>query len=65
MEPTKVTVDLDRKRVIIETDMEPTFERSSTGKSILIASTHGIIKTGAVFQGEQVRIGLNVFIPVR
>ena len=41
--------------------MNPPVE-SKTGKSLVIATTHGIVKTGVVVDGKEVSMGVNVFL---
>lgn len=36
---------------------------SASGKSLVVASTRGNLKTDTLYQGKPVTIGLNVYIP--
>jgi hypothetical protein len=56
-----LTVKVDGKRLIVEIDLqEPT--RSASGKTLVVASTHGNVVTSAMVQGKPVTIGLNAYI---
>jgi hypothetical protein len=35
---------------------------SASGKTLVVASSHGIVKTGAMINGKPVQVGLNCFI---
>lgn len=37
-------------------------ELSGSGKSFLLATTRGIAKTGVQYEGQELEMGLNVFI---
>ena len=37
---------------------------SGSGKSLVVASTHGIVTTSALVQGKPVKLGVNAFIAV-
>jgi hypothetical protein len=39
-------------------------EKSSTGKTLAVATTHGNVKTALTVNGKQVVIGVNAYIPV-
>jgi hypothetical protein len=46
--------------LIVEVEVEP--YRSASGKSLVIASTHGNVKTGCIYEGKEVTIGLNAYV---
>ena len=49
------------KLLIIEIELEsPTL--SSSGKSMVVASTHGFVKTSAVVDGKEVSLSINAII---
>jgi hypothetical protein len=58
----KVTVDEKRNKLVIEADIQ-TPAPSKSGKTLIIASTGGNLKTDQKFQGKQVVVGLNVYVP--
>jgi hypothetical protein len=54
-------VEIKNKKLYIEIDLEePT--RSSSGKTLVVASTHGNTVTTAEVNGKPVTIGLNAYI---
>ncbi len=54
-------VELKDNKLFIEIDMEkPT--KSSSGKTLVVASTHGNIVTNVEVEGKPVTIGLNAYI---
>jgi len=54
-------VEIKENKLLIEIDLEkPT--PSSSGKTLVVASTHGNIVTGAEVDGKPVIIGLNAYI---
>jgi hypothetical protein len=55
----KVTVR--GETLVIEIEMQ-TPERSKSGKSMLVASSKGIVKAGVQVQGKELKIGVNAFI---
>ena len=55
----KVTIE-GKELVIRVTLQEPT--PSATGKTLVVASTHGNIATAATVNGQPVVIGLNAYI---
>jgi hypothetical protein len=38
---------------------------SASGKTLVVASTRGNVKTGVMVQGKEITIGLNAYIPAR
>ena len=54
-------VEIKDKKLYIEIDLEePT--RSASGKTLVVASTHGNTVTTAEVNGKPVTIGLNAYI---
>ena len=54
-------VEIKNKKLYIEIDLEePT--RSSSGKTLVVASTHGNTITTAQVNGKPVTVGLNAYI---
>ncbi|HEY5534835.1 MAG TPA: hypothetical protein VIL99_07885 [Ignavibacteria bacterium] len=50
----------DKKLIIIIDLQEPT--PSASGKTLVVATTHGNVKTECVIDGKEVVIGLNAYI---
>jgi hypothetical protein len=59
-----VTVKIDEKRnlMMIELPMQPPTQ-STSGKTLLIASTRGFASTTATLNGKPVSISINATIP--
>jgi hypothetical protein len=57
-----VKVDAKRKKIVIEADIE-TATPSSSGKSYVIASTRGNLRTAELVNGKPLTVGLNCYIP--
>ncbi|MDR3553667.1 MAG: hypothetical protein P4L55_02815 [Syntrophobacteraceae bacterium] len=56
-----MTVEIRDNKLFIEIDLEePT--PSSSGKTLVVASTHGNTVTTALVNGKPVTIGLNAYI---
>ncbi len=54
-------VEIKDNKLFIEIDLEkPT--RSSSGKTLVVASTHGNMVTTAQVDGKPVTVGLNAYI---
>lgn len=54
-------VEIKNNKMIIEIDMqEPS--PSSSGKTLVVASTKGNVKTGCMVAGKEVTLGLNAYI---
>jgi hypothetical protein len=54
-------VKIEDKKLIIVIDLqEPT--PSASGKTLVVATTHGNVKTECVIDGKEVVIGLNAYI---
>ena len=57
----KVTVEGDYLVIRIPAAKNP--PPSKSGKSLMVASTQGIKRTGCQFNGAELSLGLNAFIP--
>ena len=56
-----VTIDEKARTLTVVVDLqEPT--RSASGKTLVVASTHGNVVTTATVQGRPVTLGLNAYI---
>jgi len=55
------TVEIDEKILVIRLSLQKPM-RSSTGKTLVIASTHGTVPTEARHEGKQVSINVNAFV---
>ena len=60
----KVTVDDKKKILIIELPYEDNPRPSSSGKSMIVATTRGSVQTMTKFQGKNLTVGVNVYIPI-
>jgi len=58
----KVKVDEKAGKLFIELDLD-TPTPSSSGKTLVVASTRGNLKTDAKVNGKTVTLGLNAYIP--
>jgi hypothetical protein len=54
---------IENNRLIIEIEMNKEPELSKTGKTLVVASSHGNKPTTAKVNGKNVVIGLNAYIP--
>ena len=55
-------VEIKGNKLVIEIDMETPPKVSGSGKSLVVASTHGNVTTTATVQGKAVTIGVNAYI---
>ena len=49
--------------LVLRVPMNPTPVRSSTGKTLVVASTYGNKETDCVVDGKKVVVGVNAYIP--
>ncbi len=56
-----MTVEIKNNKLYIEIDLEKPV-RSSSGKTLVVASTRGNVETTAEVDGKPVTIGLNAYI---
>jgi hypothetical protein len=54
-------VEIKENKLLIEIDLEKPAP-SSSGKTLVVASTHGNIVTSAEVDGKPITIGLNAYI---
>jgi len=60
-----VNARIEGNKLIIEIEMNQQPEISKTGKTLVVASSHGNKATTAKVNGKNVVIGLNAYIPVK
>ena len=56
-----IQMSVKGKELIITVDLSQKYGRSSSGKSITIASTEGNI---SVPEHEEIKVGINVYVPL-
>jgi hypothetical protein len=56
---------IEGTKLIVEIELNPQPEASRTGKTLLIASSHGNKSTQAKLNGKNVVVGLNAYIPIK
>lgn len=55
-------VEVINNQLVITMPIDPNPQPSSTGKTLLIASTHGSIKSGIQVSGKELTISVNAYI---
>jgi hypothetical protein len=60
--PKKLTASIEGDYLVIRVPLNPTPVRSATGKTLVVASTHGNKQTEVEIQGQPVFLGLNAYI---
>jgi hypothetical protein len=60
--PKKLTAVIEDEFLVIKVPMNPTPVRSATGKTLVVASSHGNKETEAQVQGQPVFVGVNAYI---
>jgi len=55
-------VTIENGELVIRTPIAQNPEPSSTGKTLVVASSRGNVKTDALVKGQQVVVGLNAYI---
>lgn len=58
-------VTIENNEITIKVPLSTNPQPSSTGKSLMLYSSGGIIKTDTIYKDRQVSVGLNVMISVR
>lgn len=58
-----IKVTIKGTKLLLEADLEAGVP-SKTGKSLVVASTRGYLRTEAKVDGKPITIGFNAFIPV-
>jgi hypothetical protein len=53
---------IEGKKLIVEIDLNEQPTRSASGKTLVVASSHGNMVTAATVNGKPVTIGLNAYI---
>ena len=56
-----MNVKVEKDKLVIELTLEEPW-KSSTGKTLLVASTHGVQRTTARFEGKPISIVVNAFV---
>lgn len=56
-----ITATIKGKKLIVEADLEDA-RPSASGKTLVVASTHGNQPTSAVVNGKPLIVGLNAYI---
>jgi len=59
-----MTATIEGNELVIRIPTQPPTP-SATGKTLVLASTHGNVKTNVLVQGKPVTIGLNAYISAR
>jgi hypothetical protein len=57
-----LTAAIEGEYLVIKVPLNPTPVRSATGKTLVVASTHGNKETDVQIQGQPVFLGLNAYI---
>lgn len=57
-----MTAEIKGNKLIITIDMNPTPVPSASGKTLVVASSHGNQQTTATINGKPVIVGLNAYI---
>jgi hypothetical protein len=60
--PKKLTASIEDGFLVIKVPMNSTPVRSATGKTLVVASTHGNKETEVQVQGQSVFVGVNAYI---
>jgi hypothetical protein len=55
-------VKVEKGELVIRIPLNPVPTPSATGKTLVVASTHGNTRTDLLIDGKQVTIGLNAYI---
>ena len=60
-----MNVTIENNQLVIKVDLEKSPSLSSTGKSLVVASTHGFFKPALTWLGKPLSISLNVIVPAK
>ena len=60
-----MTARIEVNKLIVEIELKQSPETSRTGKTLVVASSHGNKTTQAKINGKNVVVGLNAYIPVK
>jgi hypothetical protein len=56
---------IEGNKLIVEIDLNPEPAASKTGKTLVIATSHGNKTTEAKLNGKNVIVGLNAYVPLK
>ena len=56
---------IEGNKLIVEIEMNKEPETSKTGKTLVVASSHGNKTTQAKVNGKNIVVGLNAYIPIK
>lgn len=59
----KVIIDEKKMELTVTLPITPNPQPSRSGKTIVIASTHGNTQTGQTYKGQPVTVGMNAYHP--
>jgi len=60
--PKKLTASIEGEYLVIRVPMNPKPVRSASGKTLVVASSHGNKETEVQVQGKPVFVGVNAYI---
>lgn len=60
--PKQLTASIEDGFLVIKVPMNPTPVRSATGKTLVVASSHGNRETECEVEGRPVIVGVNAYI---
>ena len=60
--PKKLTAAIEGDYLVIKVPLNPTPVRSATGKTMVVASSHGNKETEVQVQGKPVFVGVNAYV---
>lgn len=63
--PKKLTATVEDGYLVIRVPLNPTPNRSATGKTLVVASSHGNKQTDLEIDGKPVFVGVNAYIRPR
>lgn len=60
--PKKLTASIEGEFLVIRVPMNPTPTRSASGKTLVVASSHGNKETDLQVQGKPLFVGVNAYV---
>jgi hypothetical protein len=63
--PKKLTATIEDGYLVIRVPLNPTPTRSATGKTLVVASSHGNKQTELEIDGKPVFVGVNAYVHPR
>lgn len=60
-----MTARIEGTKLIVEIELNQQPETSKTGKTLVVASSHGNKPTQAKINGKNIVVGLNAYIPIK